>query len=106
MAKQASLDFLSRKDIPFLTITVVVKKNDNNGSHPKEVKTKTVYTNFTQKYDSSYIGFDFVSVIDGDVLKPQCIICGAVLANEAMKQSKFKWHLYLKHKEVTTKRIL
>lgn len=48
----------------------------------REWKTKRVHTSFTRKYDP-HIEFGFIAIIDGEVLKPQCIICGDVLANEA-----------------------
>ncbi|XP_004441803.1 PREDICTED: SCAN domain-containing protein 3 [Ceratotherium simum simum] len=102
MAKQASLDFFVKKRHTFSEYGSSGKRNGNNGNHLKEVKTKRVHTSFTRKYDPSYIEFGFVAVIDGEVLKPQCIICGDVLANEAMKPSKLKRHLYSKHKEISS----
>lgn len=66
------------------------------------MKAKRVHTSFTRKYDPSYIEFGFVAVINGDVLKPQYIICGDVLANEAMKPSKLKRHLHSKHKDLSS----
>uniref|UniRef100_A0A8C3WE45 SCAN domain containing 3 n=1 Tax=Catagonus wagneri TaxID=51154 RepID=A0A8C3WE45_9CETA len=102
MAKQASLDFFVKKRHTFSEYSSSSKRNGNNGSHPEEVKTKRVHTSFTRKYDPSYIEFGFVAVIDGEVLKPQCIICGDILANEAMKPSKLKRHLYSKHKEISS----
>uniref|UniRef100_A0A8C0VXM4 SCAN domain-containing protein 3 n=1 Tax=Castor canadensis TaxID=51338 RepID=A0A8C0VXM4_CASCN len=79
-----------------------VKRSGNNINHSKEVKAKRIHTSFTRKYHPSYIEFGFVATIDGEVLKPQCIICGDVLANEAMKPSKLKRHLYSKHKEISS----
>lgn len=102
MAKQTSLDFCIKKRHTFSDYHSRRKRNENNGSHPEEVKAKRVHTSFTRKYDPSYIEFGFVAIIDGEVLKPQCIICGDVLANEAMKPSKLKRHLYSKHKEVSS----
>uniref|UniRef100_F1S1Q2 SCAN domain containing 3 n=1 Tax=Sus scrofa TaxID=9823 RepID=F1S1Q2_PIG len=102
MAKQASLDFFVKKRHTFSEYSSSSKRNGNDGSHPEEVKTKRVHTSFTRKYDPSYIEFGFVAVIDGEVLKPQCIICGDILANEAMKPSKLKRHLYSKHKEISS----
>ena len=40
---------------------------------------------------------------DGAVPKPQCVICGDVLSNEAMKPSKLTRHLNTKHKDVSSK---
>ncbi|XP_058440561.1 SCAN domain-containing protein 3 isoform X2 [Marmota monax] len=102
MANQTSLDFFVKKRHTFSEYRSSKKRNSNNRSHAEEVKTKRVHTSFTRKYDPSYIEFGFVAVIDGEVLKPQCIICGDVLANEAMKPSKLKRHLYLKHKEISS----
>ncbi|XP_032126271.1 SCAN domain-containing protein 3 [Sapajus apella] len=102
MAKQASLDFFVKKRHAFSEHSGSNQRNGNNRSHPEEGKTKRVHASFTRKYDPSYIEFGFVAVIDGEVLKPQCIICGDVLANEAMKPSKLKRHLYSKHKEISS----
>nr|XP_027777949.2 SCAN domain-containing protein 3 [Marmota flaviventris] len=102
MANQTSLDFFVKKRHTFSEYRSSKKRNSNNRSHAEEVKTKRVHTSFTRKYDPSYIEFGFVAVIDGEVLKPQCIICGDVLANEAMKPSKLKRHLYSKHKEISS----
>lgn len=102
MVKQASLDFFVKKRHIFSEYSSNNKRNADNRSHPKEVKAKRVHTSFTWKYDPSYIKFGFVAVIDGDVLKPQCIICGDVLANEAMKPSKLKRHLHSKHKDLSS----
>ncbi|XP_045656569.1 SCAN domain-containing protein 3 [Ursus americanus] len=102
MAKQPSLDFFVKKKHPFSEYGSCSKRNGNDGSRPEHVKTRRVHTSCTRKYDPSYIEFGFVAVIDGEVLKPQCIICGDILANEAMKPSKLKRHLYSKHKEVSS----
>ncbi|XP_047591129.1 SCAN domain-containing protein 3 isoform X1 [Lutra lutra] len=102
MAKQASLDFFVKKKHTFSEYSSRSKRNGNNGSRPEQRKTRRVHTSFTRKYDPSYIEFGFVAVIDGAVLKPQCIICGDILANEAMKPSKLKRHLYSKHKEISS----
>ncbi|XP_012590098.1 PREDICTED: SCAN domain-containing protein 3 [Condylura cristata] len=102
MARQTSLDFFVKKRHTFSEYRGSGKRNGNNGSHPEETKTKRVHTTFMRKYDPSYIEFGFVAIIDGKVLKPQCIICGDVLANEAMKPSKLKRHLYSQHKEISS----
>ncbi|KAF2365032.1 Zinc finger BED-type [Trinorchestia longiramus] len=64
---------------------------------------KKIRSNFTRKYNSSYIEFGFVATNDKGVQKPQCVICGDVLANNSMKPSHLKRHLRTKHKEMSLK---
>ena len=40
---------------------------------------------YARKYDCSYIQFEFCSNGDNGVEKPQCVICGEILSNDAMK---------------------
>ncbi|XP_040312981.1 SCAN domain-containing protein 3 isoform X3 [Herpailurus yagouaroundi] len=102
MAKRASLDLFVKKKHSLSESGGRSRRNGKGGSQPEEVKGRRVHTGFTRKYDPSYIEFGFIAVIDGEVLKPQCIICGDILANEAMKPSKLKRHLYSKHKEMSS----
>ncbi|XP_011280330.2 SCAN domain-containing protein 3 isoform X1 [Felis catus] len=102
MAKRASLDLFVKKKHSLSESGGRSRRNSKGGSQPEEVKGRRVHTGFTRKYDPSYIEFGFIAVIDGEVLKPQCIICGDILANEAMKPSKLKRHLYSKHKEMSS----
>jgi hypothetical protein len=52
------------------------------------------------------IKFGFVATYDG-VPKPQCVICGDVLANDTMKPSKLKRHLNTKQRnEFKAERVL
>ncbi|XP_067628065.1 SCAN domain-containing protein 3-like isoform X2 [Eurosta solidaginis] len=46
-----------------------------------------------RKYDSNYIKFGFTSIENKGEIKPQCVICSTVLANEALKPAKLKRHL-------------
>ena len=101
MTKQASLDFFVKKRHTYSEYGNSSKRNGNNGSHLEGVKTKRVHTSFTRKYDPSYIEFGFIAIIDGEVLKPQCIICGDVLArqipNTGMAESKVYTNANLIH---------
>ena len=56
-----------------------------------------------RKYSESYLKMGFTSVIDNSNEKLQCILCYAVLSNEAMKLSKLKCHLLKKHPEYVGK---
>lgn len=59
------------------------------GTKPKHQKVR--------KFQPEYIRFGFCSSDDGE--KPQCVICGEVLSNDALKPAKLKRHLQSKHPE-------
>ena len=47
-----------------------------------------------RKYSDEYISFSFTFMTERDgTQKPQCFLCGNVLANGSMKPSKLKDHL-------------
>ncbi|KAK5641078.1 hypothetical protein RI129_009625 [Pyrocoelia pectoralis] len=50
-----------------------------------------------RKYDNSYIKFGFTSIESNGEIKPQCVICATVLANDALKPAKLKRHLQTVH---------
>lgn len=50
-----------------------------------------------RKYHDTYLSFGFISSTE-DIPRPQCVICGERLSNEAMVPSKLKRHLTTKHK--------
>ena len=58
-----------------------------------------------RKYSESYLKMGFTSVIDNGNEKLQCVLCYAVLSNEAMKPSKLKRHLLKKHPEYLGKNL-
>jgi len=109
MAKQGSMDmFLKRKNTnvePEIE-TDYSNSSDSDSADINESEassSKRLRTSFTRKYDSSYIRFGFVVTDDGFVPKPQCVICGEVLSNDAMKPSKLMRHLNTKHKDKSSK---
>ena len=109
MAKQGSMDmFLKRKNTnvePEID-TDYSNSSDSDSADINESEassSKRLRTSFTRKYDSSYIRFGFVVTDDGFVPKPQCVICGEVLSNDAMKPSKLMRHLNTKHKDKSSK---
>ncbi|XP_022823722.1 SCAN domain-containing protein 3-like [Spodoptera litura] len=53
-----------------------------------------------RKYDNNYIKFGFTSIESNGEIKPQCVICATVLANEALKPAKLKRHLETVHPDL------
>ena len=48
-----------------------------------------------RKYDEEYISYGFTLTLDRDgTEKPQCFLCGKVLADSSMKPVKLKEHLH------------
>ena len=50
-----------------------------------------------RKYDNNYIRFGFSYIGDKDCPRPQCVVCGDILANSSLKPSLLKRHLETKH---------
>lgn len=50
-----------------------------------------------RKYDNSFIKFGFTSIESNGQIKPQCVICAIVLANDVLKPAKLKHHLETVH---------
>jgi hypothetical protein len=51
-----------------------------------------------RKYDESYVSYGFTFTVDREgKQKPQCFLCGKVLANGSMKPTKLKDHLISVH---------
>ena len=61
---------------------------------------------FTRMYTDIYLKFGFTQCPDTEQLpRPQCVICPAVLGNEAMKPSQLIRHLNTKHSDLVNKPI-
>lgn len=50
-----------------------------------------------RKYDDDYIKLGFTSIEINGETRPQCVLCTAVLANDALKPSKLERHLKTVH---------
>ncbi|XP_063284219.1 zinc finger BED domain-containing protein 5-like [Pelobates fuscus] len=50
-----------------------------------------------RKYDSDYLKFGFTWNGDKGDPRPQCVICGEILANESMRSNKLLRHIETKH---------
>ncbi len=53
-----------------------------------------------RRYDEAYLQFRFTVTAD---LRPQCVVCAEVLANDSMKPCKLKRHLETKHAGIKNK---
>ncbi len=53
-----------------------------------------------RRYDEAYLQFGFTVTAD---LRPQCVVCAEVLANDSMKPCKLKRHLETKHAGIKNK---
>jgi len=61
-----------------------------------------------RRYDENYLKFGFCAFNTGDhnnLVQPQCVVCGELLANESLKPSKLKRHLDTKHPNLKEKPI-
>ena len=58
-----------------------------------------------QKYNNKYIKFGFTSISENGMTKPQCVLCNAVFSVQAIRPSKLKRHLNMKHPEHVEKNL-
>ena len=54
-----------------------------------------------RKYDIDYIKFGFTAIEVNKEIRPQCVICAAVLSNEALKPAKLQRHLKTNHVNIS-----
>jgi hypothetical protein len=95
------------------TATAITAQHENMSDSDESVlsssqepsTSKRFRSTFKRQYDASYIQFGFVVLNDEGVPKPQCVVCSAVLSNDAMKPSKLKRHLHTKHSELISKPV-
>ena len=67
----------------------------------KTTSTQKKKSAFTRKDVDSGLKFGFIQCPDTDQLpRPQCVICGSVLGNEAVKPSPLIQHLNTKHSDL------
>ena len=58
-----------------------------------------------RNYKEAFLDFDFTSVIENSIEKPQCVICFKVLTQKSMKPSKLKQHFKSCHGELVEKSV-
>jgi hypothetical protein len=99
MAKGGPMDIFIKQRHPVAENESNSEYDDGDVNETGVLTTKRIRTSFTLKHDTSYIKFGFVATNDNGEPKPQCIICGDLLANDATKPSKLKRNLKKKKKK-------
>ena len=54
-----------------------------------------------RKYDDGYIKFGFIAIETKREIRPQCVICAAVLSYDALKPVKLERHLKSVHPKLS-----
>ncbi len=103
MAKRGPMDMFINPRPAVDAHTRTSEPSDGDVNETEVLPEKRICVRYTRKYCSSFIQFGFVAMNDGGVSKPQCVICGDVLANESMKATNLKRHLNSKHKQMSSK---
>lgn len=72
---------------------------------PQVSNTKFLVPGKIRKYSEEYLchGFSFITI--DNVAKPECVICGEILANSSMKPSQLTRHLITKHSDLKDKDV-
>ncbi|XP_064416286.1 zinc finger BED domain-containing protein 5-like [Latimeria chalumnae] len=59
----------------------------------------------SRKYDEAYLQLGFTQSGSNDAPRPQCVVCGEVLANDSMRPCKLRRHLETKHPTLVSKSV-
>ncbi|XP_022180167.1 zinc finger BED domain-containing protein 5-like [Myzus persicae] len=72
---------------------------------PQVSNTKFLVPGKIRKYSEEYLchGFSFITI--DNIAKPECVICGEILANSSMKPSQLTRHLITKHSDLKDKDV-
>ena len=47
-----------------------------------------------RKYNETYLGYGFTSIVVNNEERPQCVLCSKVLSNDSMRPAKLIQHLH------------
>lgn len=75
------------------------KRGDQSCANPPQK------SRFCRKYNPDFIKYGFVNGGDEAEPRAQCVECGLMLSNEALKPSKLKRHLETKHPSLVGKSV-
>ena len=68
-------------------------------------KSKKLKTENPRLYNADYLKFVFTFAGNENNPRPQCLVCGDILANESMVPNKLKRHLSTNHSNLITKPV-
>lgn len=97
-----STDPIHTQEVPS-SITNI--STENLKKLPQVSNTKFLVPGKIRKYSEEYLchGFSFITIDNVD--KPECVICGEILANISMKPSQLTRHLITKHSDLKDKDV-
>jgi len=86
------------------TISVsTVKKRKLNYDEPSTSSSELKQKKTCRKYCPEYLQIGFTWNGDEENPRPQCVICGCILANESMRPNKLHRHIDTNHPEMKDK---
>ena len=86
------------------TISVsTVKKRKLNYDEPSTSSSELKQKKTCRKYCPEYLQIGFTWNGDEENPRPQCVICGFILANESMRPNKLHQHIDTNHPEMKDK---
>ena len=86
------------------TISVsTVKKRKLNYDEPSTSSSELKQKKTCRKYCPEYLQIGFTWNGDEENPRPQCVICGCILANESMRPNKLHRHIDTNHPEIKGK---
>jgi hypothetical protein len=56
-----------------------------------------------RKYKTGFVTFGFTYHLVKGEERPQCVVCGEVLANNSFNARNLRWHLTTKHESLANK---
>jgi hypothetical protein len=102
---KASVDSSSTESsvVPVINSSPVTSANAGACSHPSS--TAVIPNPKRRKYDSSYMNYGFSSTLVAEEVRPICVICSDILANDSLRPVKLTRHLNSKHPEYKNKPV-
>lgn len=104
-AKKASVDSSSTESSAVLAINSRPSTSATAGACKHPSSSAVIPSPKRRKYDSSYIKYGFSSTLVAEEVRPICVICSDILANDSLRPVKLTRHLNTKHPEYKNKPV-